>query len=149
MFGRSPHLASRRGFSLLEVVMAAALAGIALVGALELLRDGMDLGQTIDHRQLLTNYAVSKLEEQLSVAAATWTNGTWSGNFAADGHPQVRFVAVRSDAVASGGIVDRLMHVQVTTYWDANGNNNLDASEDRCNFRTKIGKFATYESLVP
>lgn len=149
MFGRSSHLASRRGFSLLEVVMAAALAGIALVGALELLRDSVDLGQSIDNRQLLTNYAVSKLEEHLSIAAASWTNGTWSGNFATDGHPHIRYTAVRSDAGASGGIVDRLMHVQVTTYWDTNANNNLDAGESRCSFRTKIGKFATYEALMP
>lgn len=140
--------APSRAFSLLEVVMATTLASIALVGALEMMRDGMELSRTIDERLLMTNYAVSKLEEQLANVAASWTSGTVSGDFAADGHANIRFTVTRSDAVASGGLVDRLMHIQVTTYVDEDGDDTLDADENRCTFRTKVGKFATYEELA-
>ena len=135
------------GFSLLEVVMASTLSAIALVGALALLRDGMELSQTIDKRLLLTNYAVSKLEEQQAIVANGWVTGTISGDFSADGHSDIRFTVTRSDAVVDGGIVDRLMHLQVTTYDDADGDDLLDSEEDRTLFRTKIGKILSYESL--
>lgn len=138
-----------RAFSLLEVVMASALASIALVGAMEMLRDGVEVSRTIDERLLMTNYAVSKLEEHLAAVAASWTSGTVSGDFASDGHASIRYTVTRSDAVASGGMVDQLMHIQVTTYVDEDGDDTLDANEHSCTFRTKVGKFAKYEELVP
>jgi hypothetical protein len=137
------------GFSLLEVVMASALAAVALVGALALLRDGMAASKTIDDRLLLTNYAVSKLEEQLAWVAGNWTSGIALGDFAEDGHEGIRYMATRSDAVLDGGLVDRLMHVQVTTYVDADADDTLDADEKKCTFRTKVGRFANYEALAP
>jgi len=137
----------RRGFSLLEVVMASSLTAIVLVGSLALLRDGMELSGIIDKRLLMANYAVSKLEEHLGIVASTWTTGSTSGNFASDGHADIRYSVTRSDAVSDGGLVDRLMHVQVTTYHDADGDGVLDASESQCVYRTKIGRFASYEAL--
>lgn len=137
----------RRGFSLLEVLMASTLAAIALVSSLALLRDGMELSETIDNRLMITNYAVSEVERQLADVATNWTNGTQAGDFAADGHADIRYIANRSDAASDGGIADKLMHIQVTTYLDANGDNALSADEKSCTFRTKIGKFATYEAL--
>ena len=128
--------------------MASTLAGIALVGALAMLRDGVEASRTIDQRQLMTGYGVSKLEEQLALVAGNWASGTVSGDFAADGNSAIRYVATRSDAAANGGLVNRLMHIQVTTYYDADGDDVLDADEKRCVFRTKVGKFATYEALA-
>jgi len=136
-----------RGFSLLEVLMASTLAAIALVSSLALLRDGMELSETIDDRLMITNYAVSAVERQLADVATNWTSGTEVGDYAADGHADIRYTASRSDAASDGGLPDRLMHIQVTTYLDANGDNALSADEKNCTFRTKIGKFATYESL--
>lgn len=142
------HRGRLRAFSLLEVVMASSLAAIALVGALAMLRDGMEASTTIDERQMLTNYAVSKLEEQQAVVAGNWSSATTSGDYTGDGHANVRFTATRSDAVIDGGLVDQLMHIQVTTYIDDDSDDTLDAEEKRCVFRTKVGKFATYEALA-
>lgn len=128
--------------------MACTLSAIALVGALAMLRDAAIASQTIDDRGRITNYAVSKLEEQLALVAANWSVGTSAGDFAEDGHPDVRFVATRSDAAGDGGIDDRLMHVQVTTFLDADGDDVLDAEEKQCRFRTKVGKFTNYEALA-
>jgi hypothetical protein len=108
------------------------------------MRDGMRLADTIDQRHLLLIYGVSKMEEQLAIAAANWNEGTTSGDFAADGHANIRFTATRSDDAASGGITDRLMNVTVTIYSDDDGDDSLDASEMRTILSTKIAKLVTY-----
>src|SRR6478735_10410776 len=112
----------RRGYSMLEVVLASSICVTAIVPALAMLRDGIALGDIIDTRHLLLTYSVSKMEEQLSVVGATWATGTVVGNFAADGQSTIRFSVTRSDAAVDGGIVGKLMVVTVTTYSDDNGN---------------------------
>lgn len=140
--------ANAAGYSLLELVMAVALVGGTLVPALELVRDATELSLETDERMLLTNYAVSTLEQQIALVAATWASGDASGDFAADGHANLRWQATRSDASADGGIVGSLMHVQVTTYIDSNADDVFDATELHCDMRTKIGKIATYEAIA-
>jgi hypothetical protein len=78
----------------------------------------------------------------------TWTTGTTTGNFSADGYSTVRYIATRSDAPANGGLTNQLMHIQVTVYDDANGNSTLDASELAVRYRTKVAKLATYQSVA-
>jgi hypothetical protein len=135
-----------KAYSLLEVVLASGICAAALVPALALMRDGMSLADTIDRRHLLLLYGVSKMEEQLAIVAATWTLGTASGDFAAEGHANIRYIATRSDDPASGGIADRLMSISVTTYSDDDGDDSLGAVEIRTTMTTKIGKLTSYEN---
>src|SRR5215211_4047969 len=86
----------RRGYSMLEVVLAATICLTAIVPALAMLRDGIALGDIIDTRHLLLNYSVSKMEEQLAIVGATWSTGTVSGNFAADGQSSIRYTVTRT-----------------------------------------------------
>lgn len=137
-----------RGYSLLELVLAVALVGGTLVPALALVREGLDASEQTDQRAMLANYAVGKLEEHLAIVASAWTTGVVEGDFAADGNDVVRFSVIRSDAVIDGGIVGELMHIQVTTYIDENGDDAYGASEPKCDFRTKIGRFASYEAIA-
>jgi hypothetical protein len=137
---------ARNAYSLLEVVMASAICATALVPALALLRDGMTLANTIDTNHMLLTYGVSKMEQQLAVIGATWFEGTTTGDFATDGHANVRFSITTSDAPASGGIDNRLMNVSVTTYSDDDGDDTMDAAEARITVTTKIGKLMSYES---
>jgi hypothetical protein len=137
-----------KAYSLLEVVMAAAICAAALVPALAMLRDGMTVADNIDTRHLLLIYSVSKMEQQLAVVAATWTTGTANGDFAADGHASIRYTVTRSDDPGSGGITGRLMSITVTTYSDDDGDDNMDASEMRTTVTTKIGKCVSYENLA-
>ncbi len=136
---------AKRAYSLLEVVMASTICATALVPALAFMRDGMTLATTIDTKHMLLTYAVSKMEEQLAVVSATWSEGVVSGDFAADGHSSIRFTATRTDAPASGGIDSRLMSVSVTTYRDDDNDNSMDAAEARLTVTTKISKLVTYE----
>lgn len=134
------------GYSLLELVLAIALVAGTLAPSLALVRDGMELSRTTDEKALLTNYAVGKVEEQLALVAASWNPGAEAGDFAADGFANIRYVVSRSDNPADGGLTNALMHIQITTYLDEDSDNVLDAEEQRCEFRTKIGKFASYEA---
>jgi hypothetical protein len=137
---------ARNAYSLLEVVMASAICATALVPALALLRDGMTLAGTIDTNHMLLTYAVSKMEQQLAVIGTTWFEGTTTGDFASDGHANVRFSITTTDAPASGGIDNRLMNISVTTYSDDDGDDTMDAAEARITVTTKIGKLMSYES---
>src|SRR3954447_18668012 len=134
----------RRGYSMLEVVLASSICLTALVPALAMLRDGMALGEIIDTRHLLLTYSVSKMEEQLAIVGATWATGTVVGNFASDGLSIIRFSVVRSDAVVDGGIVGKLRVVTVTTFSDENGNSTMDSSEARTTMTTKVAKLVSY-----
>jgi hypothetical protein len=96
---------------------------------------------------LLALYAASQVEERLGVVAASWAEGTLAGDYASDGHPNIRYTTTCSDEVVSGGIVGTLMDIRSTVYYDTNADDALSAGEMRCSFRTKIGKFATYEAL--
>jgi hypothetical protein len=137
---------ARKAYSLLEVVLASGICATALVPALALLRDGVTLAERIDTRHLLLLHGVGKMEEHLAIVSASWTEGTFVGNFAADGHSTIRYIVVQSDDSANGGMDGRLMNVSVTTYRDADGDAALDAAELRNVMTTKIGKFTSYEN---
>lgn len=129
-------------------MLASTICMTALVPALALMRDGIANAAKIDTRHLMLVYGVSKMEEQIAIVSASWSTGTITGNFAADGAAGIRFTATRSDAPASGGLTNRLMNVSVTVYSDDNGNAALDAGELQSTFTTKISKLANYESMA-
>lgn len=140
----TPKRNRRSGYSLLELVLAIALAAGTLAPALALLRDGMTVSRETDHQLLLTNYAIQILEERMAASSATWSQSSASGNFASDGFANIRYTATASDSLLDGGITDSLMHIQVTTYVDENSNSAYDAGEPSCSFRTKIAHLQSY-----
>lgn len=147
---RRPHAAPcRAAYSLVEVVAAIGLMAATLVPAMELIRQSMKNSVEDDMRQLLALYAASQVEQQLGMTAMFWTVGSTTGDYAADGHPGIRYVTTCSDDPVDGGIVGQLMDVRTTVYDDANNDDVLTAGEKQCSFRTKIGKFATYEAMAP
>lgn len=135
-----------RGFSLLEMVMATALVAGFLVPALGVIRDSLAASSDQNQRNLLANYAVSVLESQCAQRMMNWTSATVTGNFAIDGHADIRYQAVASDAPAQGGITGSLMHIQVTVFQDADGDSTVDASEMQVYFRTKVAQLESYQS---
>jgi hypothetical protein len=139
---------AKNAYSLLEVMMASTICASALVPALAFMRDGMTLATTIDTKHMLLTYAVSKMEERLAVIAATWAEGTTGGDFAADGHANVRYTVTCSDSPANGGIDDRLMAISVTTYSDDDNDDTMDAAEARITVTTKISKLVNYETTA-
>ena len=138
------HRRFARGLSLLETVAAAAIMTATLVPTMSALREGMLRSRNAAQREMLANYAVRLLEEYASLTMQSWTTGTTTGNFSSEGRSTLKYSVVRSDQVASGGIVNRLMHIQVTVYEDANANSTADAGEQKVYFRTKVAKLASY-----
>jgi hypothetical protein len=139
------HAAIRHGFSLLEMAMASTLVVGTLVPTISVMRDAMAKSRELNRRNLLANYAVSILEAQTAVVMTNWTNSTVTGNFTTDGHATIRYSAVRSDAPASGGLSDQLMHIQVTVFDDTDGDTTLDSNELSVLFRTKVARLQSYE----
>ena len=130
----------------MEMIAATALVAGTLAPALAVMRDAMAVSREASRRNLLTIYAVQGLEYAAGITMQNWATGTSTGNYASEGHPTIRYVVTRSDDPASGGITGKLMHVQVTTFDDANGNSALDAGEQSVRFRTKVAKLLTYQN---
>ncbi|NOZ38813.1 MAG: hypothetical protein GXP24_01130 [Planctomycetes bacterium] len=134
------------GFSLLEMVMAAALVTGTVVPALAVIRDSMAKSRDLHRQKLLANYAVRILEDQAAFVATNWANATVTGDFTTDGHANIRYTLTKSDDPADGGLVGQLMNLEVTVYDDADGNDTLDAGEIQETYRTKVAKLNTYEN---
>ena len=138
-------LTRRRGNSFLEVVLATVLISVALVPAVRLVRDSLALGREIQTREHLTTFSTSKLEEHLALIGADWQTGDYTGDFAAEGHPNFRFLVRRSDSTGDGGIVDQLMAVTATTWQDLDGDGSLDGGEPSAVLGGKVAKTASYQ----
>jgi type II secretory pathway pseudopilin PulG len=132
------------GFSLLEMLAATALVAGTLAPALAVMRDALAVSREAVQRQLVANYAVQVLENQAALVMQNWANGTVTGNFSADGYATIKYSAVKSDAPASGGLTNRLMHIQVTTYEDKDADSVADSNEVKVSIRTKVAKLTSY-----
>jgi hypothetical protein len=141
----NPRRHLRHAFSLLEMAMAATLVAGTLIPTMAVMRDAMAKSRELSRRNLLSNYAVSVLEAQSAIAMTDWTSTTATGSFTSDGHPNIRYSAVRSDAPANGGISSELMHIQVTVFDDADGDATADANELSVLYRTKIANLQSYQ----
>jgi len=134
----------RRAFSLLEMIAATALTAGTLAPALAVMRDAMAVSREGVQRGLVANYAVSVLENQAALVMQSWTNGTVTGNFSADGYSAIKYSAVKSDAPADGGLTNRLMSIRVTAYQDVDGDSVADAGEVKVTIRTKVARLTSY-----
>jgi prepilin-type N-terminal cleavage/methylation domain-containing protein len=143
-----PAVRRHRGFSLLEVLMAGTVLAVVLVPALEVMRRSLEMARDVETVQMTTTLCVSKMEEQLALAAYGFTSATTNGNFSADGYASIRFTATRSDTTLSGGIPDRLMAITVTVWQDDNGNSALNAGEISTSLTTKVAKMAIYQTAT-
>ena len=135
----------RVGHTLVELVAASSLLAIALVPALSFLRDSFVRSRQLETQNALTSFCTSKLDEHLAQTSVSWTTGSVSGDFSADGFAQLRFRVDRSDLPPDGGIPGRLMSVTATVWDDLNADAALDANEPSVVFASKIAKLAKYE----
>lgn len=142
------HRHAPNAFSLVEMVFATALVAGTLAPALAVMRNAMSTSREATRRLLLANYVVQTLETLQVTTMQNWATGTATGNFSADGYSTIRYTATRSDAPASGGLPNQLMHIQVTVFDDANGNAALDSTELAVRFRTKVAKLSSYQSVA-
>lgn len=136
----------RRGFSLLEMLAAAALVTGTVVPALTVIRDAMATSRDLHRRQLLANYAVRILEDRAAYVSTNWFNVVVDNDFSTDGHENIRYTLIQSDDPSDGGITDQLMNLEVTVYDDGDGDDSLDVGELQEVYRTKVAKLNSYEN---
>lgn len=149
----------RAGQSLLELVAATTIIAITLVPALRMMRDSLRVGRETETSNLMATLAASRLEEYLLLSAGQWgaippgnfwNTTTVSGNYAAEGYPNLKFSVVRTDS-APEGIPARLLSITATVWNDADNDNALDAGESRSTFASKLARNVayTYEAAGP
>ena len=143
--GTNGKLRHRSGQTMLELIAATTIITIALVPALRLTRDSIARCDELKNAEMRLALCTSKLEEEMARTAATWDLTSTSGNFAAIGHSQLRFITTKSDAVADGGIPDALTAISVVVWHDQDAGNDLDPDENRTTLATKLAKLISYE----
>ncbi len=134
----------RRGSSLLEIILAGTLMAVTLVPALRLLRDGLRISREVETLQLLTTFCTGKLEEHLALVSNDWQTGNYTGDFSAEGYPNLQFEVERSDSGGDGGISDELMAVTATAWDDLDGDLSLDNDEPAVVLGSKVAKLTSY-----
>lgn len=138
---------SRSGQSLLEVIAASTIIATALVPALRMMRDSLEVSRSVEEADLMSTLCVDKLEEHMNKVAATWDKTIASGDFAAlEGRSYLKFQVTKSDSVTDGGISNRLMAITAVVWSDANGNGSLEGGEKKVMFATKVSKFVSYNT---
>ena len=135
----------RRGHSLIELVAASFIIAIALAPALQMMRDSLKLSQELEVADMMSTLCVNKLEESLAKVYATWDTTSTSGDFSAQGYPQLKFQVTKSDQYAGGGIPGQLMATTATVWNDANGNNAWDTNEQQVQFASKLSYTVSYK----
>jgi len=136
---------SNHAYSLLEVAIATFLMGLAIIPAMNFMTSAIHAGHELETWNQMNLLALSKLEEQLSIAAAEFQAGSESGTFSDPGLNGVRYTATRSTSAIDGGITDQLMVVTVTVWDDENGNSAIDTSEPQVAYATKLASMAIYQ----
>lgn len=130
---------------MLELVAATTIIAIALLPALKLTRSSLADMEQLERNELSVSLCVSALEEELALTAATWNMATKTGDFAAIGRSELRYVINKSDAIADGGQPGSLAVIDVIVWHDADDGNDLDATEPQTRFSTKLAKVISYE----
>ena len=127
--------------------MAAVLVTGTVVPALAVIRDSMSQSRQLHQRKLLASFAVLLLEEQTALGMMNWTNTTDTGDFTSHGYPGIAYSLLRSDDPGDGGVVDQLMHIEVTVFNDIDADQTLDLGEQQVQYRTKIANLNTYQNV--
>jgi hypothetical protein len=142
----------RGGQSLLELIGATTIIALALVPALRVMRDALRAGQDTETANLMATLAAGRLEQFLLLSAGEWgsipagnpwTTTTNTGNYAAEGYPNLKFSVVRTDK-APAGIASRLLSITATVWNDLDNDNVLDAGEPRSVFASKLARIVAY-----
>ena len=143
-----PRAYHRRAYTLIELVMAASLTALAIVPALSLMRDSIEQGTSIDTQNMIATLCMSKLEEHLALAAATFTETNTTGDFSREGYGRLKYTVNSSTAAKAGGIPDQLMAISVTVWSDADNDTQQDIDESSLTLATKLAKMVRYEGVA-
>jgi hypothetical protein len=134
-----------RGQTLLELVGATTSSAMTLVPTRRMMRDALRVARDTEQSNQVVALAVSKLEEHLVLTAGTWSAGTITGDFSAEGMANVKFRVTRSESTIDGGIPGDLMAISATVWNDRDGDDQWDAGEPRSIFASKLARIAAYE----
>jgi Tfp pilus assembly protein PilV len=130
----------RRGTSLLEVMIATVCASMLLVPTATMLGEAGRWSDRMEQQSELVSLANGCIAEVEFQLASNFQRGQLQNTFASQGFPNSRYTTTYSDRVADGGIPNRFMVIQVTTWVDQNRNAILDTGEPRHQLVTGVAR---------
>ena len=137
---RRRRLSNRHGSTLVELMGATIVTALVLVPSMKLLHRSH---QTVDrlHDQVqLEHLAASEIHYRLSRLALNFNATQVSGDFAAMGHGDCRFITDCSDAYSAGGVPDQLMSVETVVWRDFDDDGAIDDGEPTYTLATTLAE---------
>ncbi len=131
---------NRRSFTFVELIAAIAILAITIVPATQYLAGSMTLRRRLERNSVMVVLAIQTIEQQMAVINGGFTTAQETGTFAAQGHTEIAYERIRTDATAQGGIPDLLMVITVRVWSDDNSNVLLDAGESLVELHTKMAR---------
>ena len=128
------------GFTFIELIGAITVLAIAIVPATKYLTESMTMRRRLEWDKILVRLAIQTIEEQMSVINAGFTTASQSGNFSAQGRPQVAYQVIRTDSASAGGVPGLLMAISVKVWFDLDQDQTLDAGERKVELNTKMAR---------
>lgn len=126
------------GFSLVEVLAAALIIGIALVPLMRLFPGLLEEGQTDETTMRLGTVAVRQMESLINTLRGN-IGGATSGSAACPDLPRCLAVwTITTEASSAAPGVGSLVDVSVTVCVDTNGNGICDAGETQVRYDAKV-----------
>lgn len=126
------------GFSLVEVLVAAMIIGLALVPLMQLFPGLLEEGQSDETTMRLGTVAVRQTESLINSLRGN-IGGATSGSAACADLPQCRLVwTITTEASSATQGVGSLVDVSVTACVDADGNGICDAGEAQVRYDAKV-----------
>jgi prepilin-type N-terminal cleavage/methylation domain-containing protein len=126
------------GFSLVEVLVAAMIIGLALVPLMQLFPGLLEEGQSDETTMRLGTVAVRQTEALVNSLRGNISSVT-SGSATCADLPQCRLVwTITTEASSATPGVGSLVDVSVTACVDANGNGICDAGEPQVRYDAKV-----------
>lgn len=127
-------------FTFVELIAAVFILTIVIVPATQHLADSMTMRRELEMNRMMAMLAVQSIEQQMAVINANFVTVNESGNFSAQGFPDIAYQHIRTDSYASGGIPNLLMTITVKIWHDKDNDLAQDANEPLVELNTIMAR---------
>ncbi|MCD0461726.1 hypothetical protein [Roseiconus lacunae] len=138
----------RAGQTMLELIAATTIISVAIVPALRLIRQRIEVSSDLRHYEWLHCRCVAKVEQAMARTSASWLMTTQQGVLGNVDRTPFRYALVTSDQPSAGGVPGKLAVIDVLAYRDQNRNGTFDSNEIKVRLATKVAKTLTYQEIA-
>jgi len=132
---------SQKGFTLIEMMMAIIILGIAIVPLMEMISRASITSSTNEQETRIVFLAQQKLEQVKSLALTNFTDD-YTQAATAFPSPDLAYKYTIYYYTSGGDDGNLIKSIRVRAWYDSNSNNSADTNEPQLELNTKVAKRA-------